>query len=99
MPVVEPPAAAAVHAPSHLPLQSTFTPPLALQLPVQLAEQLPVHSSVAVPIAVQSPLQSTLNVPPMHLGGLAFTSHIAEASQLASQLAVACTEAVQTGGV
>jgi hypothetical protein len=87
VPLLAPPA---LQVPSHLPWQSIFgAVAVALQAPVQLAVHVPVHSSSTFAVAVQPPLQLTLMVPPVHLGGLAFTSHIALASQEPSQLAVA----------
>src|SRR6478735_1824565 len=95
---VAPPAAPAVQVPSHLPLQSTLTPPLALQLPEHLPEQEPVQATSAEPEAVQLPPHSTVSVPPVHVGGLALMSHIALTSHCAWQLACAVSEAVHFGG-
>jgi hypothetical protein len=90
--------APALQVPSHLPLQSTVTPPLALQLPLQLPEQLPVHARLALPSAVQPPLHSTDSVPPVHFGGLALMSHFASTLQEAWQFAVAVSDALHFGG-
>src|SRR6478609_8637370 len=95
---VAPPEAPAVQVPSHLPLQSTLAPPLALQLPEQPPVQEPVHATSALPEAGHSPLHSTESVPPVHFGGVALMSHMTLALQEAWQLACALTDALHFGG-
>src|SRR6478609_7872517 len=96
---VAPPATPAVQVPSHLPLQSTLTPPLAVQLPEHLPEQLPVQATSALAEAVHSPLHSTVRVPPVQVGGWALMSHSTLASQDAWQLAVAVSDALHVGAL
>src|SRR5687768_4290275 len=89
----------ASQVPSHSPLQSTATSALAEQAPLHLASHLPVQETEAFASPEHEPLHSTVSLPPVHLGGVASTSHSAFAEQPPAQLAVASTEAVQTGGV
>jgi hypothetical protein len=69
---------------------------------VQLASHAPVHvasqSICADADPVQLPLHETSSVPPSHVGGLADAEQLPLTSQLASQFAVAVTDAWQTGG-
>jgi hypothetical protein len=69
---------------------------------VQLASHAPVHvasqSIDAVADPEQLPLHETSSVPPSHVGGLAEAEQLPLTSQLASQFAVAVTDAWQTGG-
>src|SRR5262245_6230050 len=95
-PLAEPPAA---HSPSHLPSQSTATPPSAVQAPSHVPEQLPSHAMLAPPSAWQLPLHDTSSFPPSQVGGFAFTSHLASTLQFAWQFASALNDALHSGGV
>ena len=78
----------ASQVPSHLPWQSTVAPTSAEQDPLQVPVQLPSHVRVAPASAVQLPLQETSILPPSQVGGLALTSHSADAEQLADQVRI-----------
>src|SRR2546422_667746 len=89
-----PPAAPpALQVPSHLPSQSTETPPLAVQVPEHLPVQEPVQATVAEPSALHSPLHETSSLPPVHFGGVALISHFAEPENFALQFAFALPRA------
>src|SRR5271165_7037931 len=93
-----PTPALAAQVPSHLPWQSTVTPPDASQEPEQLPLQLPVQSMDAPAMAEQLPMHETSRVPPMQVGGLAMTLQLPITLQCAWQSALTLTDAEQAGG-
>src|SRR5688572_28535943 len=96
MPLPAPPPA--LHSPSHLPSQLTATPPSAVHEPSQVPVQPPSHETPTVPSASHDPEHDTSSLPPSHVGGFAFTSHLPETSQLAWHFASALNDAEHFAG-